>query len=245
VVLEQIPGVTVTKASTAGQADLGVVEFFVQGADPLKREDLIKKLTTRHVFPYSLERTDRPLPESLRRLHASVRKDPHNTELSDHPAVARMLSALALLRGWRSNVRSANSEFAVTPRLDELLSFVETHISLLRKRGFVLEKECMVSGREQLDRKVDEIIHRKTGSLRKLWKGSNKALAAATRALEAPAFDYQIAELLKIAGEAEIMEKKIAKRIPRAAVQHRMTAAYARKMAEMLTKARGGLSIRR
>jgi hypothetical protein len=245
VVLEQIPGVTVTKASTAGQTDLGVVEFFVQGTDPLKREDLIQKLTTRYVFPYSLERTDRPLPESLRRLHASVRKDPHNTELSDHPAVARMLSALALLRGWRSNVRSANSEFAVTPRLDELLNFVETHISLLRKRGFVLEQECMVSARERLDRKVDEIIHRKTGSLQKLWKGSNKALAAATRAMEASAFDYQIVELLKIADEAETMVKKIAKRIPRAAVQHRITAAYARKMADMLTKARAGISIRR
>jgi len=237
--------VTVTKASTAGQTDLGVAEFFVRGAHPIQREDLIKRLTTRHVFPYSLERTDRPLPESLRRLHASVSQDPHNMELSDHPAVARMLSALALLRGWRSNVRSANSEFAVTPRLDELLSLVETHISLLRKRGFVLEQECMVSARERLDRKVDEIIHRKTGSVRKLWKGSNKALAAAARAMEAPVFDYQIAELLKIAGEAETLVKKITKRIPRAAAQHRITAVYARRMAEMLTKARAGLSIRR
>jgi hypothetical protein len=41
------------------------------------------------------------------------------------------------------------------------------------------------------------------------------------------------------------MVKKSAKRIPRAAVQHRITAAYARKMADMLTKARAGISIRR
>lgn len=243
-VLETIPGVTVEKCTKVkGLIQLGVAEFHLRDREPLDRADFVERMAAKQVFVCSIERTDRPMPESLRCMQLSARKDAHNGSLSEHPAVAEMLSALALLRGWRSAVRSANSEFAVTPRLDELLQIVEGHIDLLTKRGFILERQCMVSARPRLKRKVDAIIKRKTIGGKKLWKYSGRTLAAAARTLEVPIFAYQIRELQKIATEAEVMAKKVAKKSPRAAEQHQTTRVYALRMARMLTRALEDLSI--
>ena len=233
----------ITRVETAGQTDLGVAEFSLAGPRPLDREDLIARMVAKHVFLYSIERTDLTVPASLRALRASAVKDPRNQDLSDHTAVARALSALGLLRAWTAIVGSANSDFAVTPRLDGLTSTIHAHIRLLEKRGFTIEAKTTQQPREAFDRSVQEILDHKTQRIQKLWKFSARDLAEAARNIELTAFHYLVTELHKASEGAEAIAARVSDENPLAASQHRLTARYAMQMSRMLTNAVRGISI--
>ncbi len=244
-VLQKLKDVEVLEVGTAlGNRNVGIARFQTPVESSLTRTRIVYELAKRNVYVYSLERSDLGLESSLRLLAKTATKaDRKTVQLTSHRTAKRLLHVLAILRGFRREVHSANSSFAVTPLVEDLIRIVDVHVALLEARGVELDAaanvkvECIKKELAALPTSV------RTAST---WSSSGKKLAAAARVIEIPAFEHYVATLRTVAADAAGMAKKLAGRArgrAKARAQHVAQAEHAGQLATLLDRAHVGMRL--
>ena len=240
--LQGVEGLELSRPKKKHQ--IGVARFKMRREVAATREDIIAVLLTKKVHTYSIERVDLGLLRGLLRWAKHPESSGDDLKLLDHGAAESVLRAFAVLRGWREDVRSANSPFAVTPAVESLLLAVDAHAELLRARKLKLDPDQRV--RTECIGKRLVALPNERASARRRWSESGKKLAAAARLLEIPAFEHYVRELRVIEREAMAQALKITGDAPnrkRARVQHRALATHAAQMARLIDKSLAGMRL--
>jgi len=229
-VLKKSAGIELLEIKSADKTrKLGFARF----RGRIVRHEFIGRMNRESIHVYSLERTDRPLVQNLRERITRARAAGDLAIDTGQGALAPALVALGILRAWRGQVRRANSQFAVIPRIERLFVVLDLHLALLAARGIPVPtpKPGDEAGR----------IPRSGRKLFRLWRLDGRELTAVTRAIELPVFDHFVGELRKIEKAAAAVAGRVAGKNERAARQHRRSSERARQLAALIRRGTAAL----
>ena len=224
-VLKKTAGIELLEIKVADKTrKLGFARF----RGRIDRREFVEYMQRKYIHVYSLERTDRPLVQNLRELITRAEAAGDVTIDTGHAALAPALAALGILRAWRCQVRAANSQFAVIPRIERLFVVLDSHLALLAARGIPVPTPKPGDEAGRIPRSGRKLFRR--------WGYKGSELTATTRAIELPVFDHFVRELRKIEKEAAAVAQRVASKNERAARQHRKSSERARQLATLLRR---------